>query len=709
MSLIEQLLAFMKEEAYRPLTKKELISQFSGNSTDRKILTKLLDDLEENGKIYKTKQDKYALPENLGLSVGHLLMSSNGYGFFRPEEKGLEDTFIPASKLNSAMHGDKIVIRTTASKRSRDKKEGHVVKVLERAISEVVGTIQVERNFGFVVPDDKHMNTDIFIQKKFLNGAKNGDLVLSKIIKYPQGRNHAEGKILRVIGKKSSSEAELLSILLRFHLPETFPPKVLAASERTERQVDPKEAEHRLDLRNELIFTIDGSDAKDLDDAISIQKTEQGTYLLGVHIADVSHYVKEDQSIDMEAVKRGNSTYLVDTVIPMLPVALSNGICSLHENVDRLTLSCIMEIDKVGTVHSARIEESIISSKKRFVYEEVSDFLEGKTTTNWGHDMEQSLQHAQELTRILIEKRKKRGNIDFDFPECKIEMKGKKVISVKKYERRIANRLIEQFMLEANETVAKKYQLLQVPFVFRVHETPDIERIQELRGLLNTFGYHLQDSGDTVEPKDFRAVLDLSEGKKEEHIIAFSILRAMKQARYAPDNLGHFGLAATHYTHFTSPIRRYSDLQIHRIIKEEIHHKLNEKRKAVLKKRVEEVSMQVSVTERNSEDAEREVEALRKAQYMQQFIGDEFDGIISSVVSFGFFVMLDNTVEGLVRLHTLDDDFYEKDEERYLLRGRTTGNVYHMGDKVRVMVDSVDLERKEIEFRLAKESKIHYD
>ncbi len=699
----EKIVEFMKNHAYSPMLEMELANNFNIQSEEMGMFLNLLDDMEKEGYIIKTKKDRYAVPERMNLVVGKLQTNQKGFGFILPENITINDVFISASDLNGAMNRDKVIARITNKSKNGKRPEGEIIRILKRANDEVVGTFESSKSFGFVVPDDKRMNFDIYIPKSQVGDAKEGFKVVAKITKWPEPRRNPEGTIIEVLGHKDDVGTDIVSIIRKHKLPEFFPKKVLNEADNIPETVSEEEIEKRRDLRDLNIVTIDGADAKDLDDAISIEKLENGNYKLGVHIADVTHYVKEGSPLDKEAIKRGTSVYLVDRVIPMLPKNLSNGICSLNPQIERLTLSAFMEIDKDGKVVDHEIFESVIKTKERMTYKDVSDILEEdnpELLKRYDYLID-DFKLMEELARVLMKRKDTRGSIDFDFPEAKIILDNEgKPVEIKKAERRIANRIIEEFMIVCNETIAEHMYWQKMPFVYRVHEEPSLEKIEAFNKFIHNFGYHLKGISETVHPKSLQDLLRKVEGKMEEHIISTIMLRSLKQARYSPENLGHFGLAADYYCHFTSPIRRYPDLQIHRIIKEMVQGKLNSSRISKLKGIVANVSDRSSDRERLAVEAERETNDLKMAEYMSEHIGEEFDGIISGVLSFGFFVELENTVEGLVRISALVDDYYIFDEENYLFRGERTNKVFRIGDKVRIKVMKVNISQKEIDFVL---------
>ncbi len=701
--LKQKLLGLISEAAYNPLKKEELAMIFDIHHTEMPMFYNFLDELVESGYLILTKKGKYTSPNQMGLFVGKLVSHKKGFGFVESDEEYTQDLFIPADSLNGAMHNDRVIAEITTPATDEKRAEGRIIKVVERAITDVVGTFQESKNFGFVLPDNKKFNKDIFIPKKFFNGARGNDKVVCRITQWPTEDRKPEGKIIEILGQKGDRYVEIASVIREHGLPEEFPKKVLDEAEKVAIEIPQEEIDRRLDIRDMNIFTIDGEDAKDLDDAVSIEVLDNGNYKLGVHIADVTHYVKEKSKLDKEALKRATSVYLVDKVIPMLPKTLSNGVCSLNPFEDKLTLSVFMEIDHKGEVVKHDIKETIINSKARMTYTEVSDILEKddeklkKTFAKVADDFFT----AEKLARILMKRREKRGAIDFDFPEAKIILNNDgDVVDIKQYERRISNRIIEEFMLITNETVAEHFFWLNMPFVYRVHETPAHEKIETLNKFISTFGYVIKGDLESVHPKALQGIIEQIHGKTEEKAISTIMLRSLKQARYSPECVGHFGLAAQYYSHFTSPIRRYPDLQIHRIIKEFLNGKISQKRQDQLAQIVDYASTQSSEREREAELAERDVKDIYKARYMEDRVGEEFVGIVSSVTSFGMFIELDNTVEGLVRLADMSDDYYIFDENTFTILGERTKKMYRIGDVVKVRVEKVNVDFKEIDFKL---------
>lgn len=701
--LRESLLGLINDKHYNPLKKEELALIFNIHPAEMPMFYNFLEELEEDGYIVKTKKGRVMSPNTMGLFVGKFVSHRKGFGFVESDEEFTQDLFIPKDDINGALHNDRVMAEIITPASEDRRAEGKVIKIIKREVTRVVGLFQENKSFGFVVPDDKKFNQDIFIPKRFFSGAKNDDKVVCEITVWPQENRKPEGKIIEVLGKKGERGVEIDSIIRAHGLPEEFPKKVIDEANHVADQDLSDEIARRLDIRDLNIFTIDGEDAKDLDDAISIEELPNGNYKLGVHIADVTHYVKEKSKLDKEALKRATSVYLVDKVIPMLPKQLSNGVCSLNPFEDKLTLSCFMEIDSEGKVVNSDIAETVINSKARMTYTEVSDILENddeklkKTFANQVDDFVK----AEKLARILMKRRQRRGAIDFDFPEAKIILNGNgEVVDIKHYERRISNKMIEEFMLVANETVAEHFYWLQLPFVYRIHETPSAEKMEDLKKFIATFGYTIKGDMENVHPKEIQGIVEKIKGTKEEESISTIALRSMKQAKYSPQCIGHFGLAAKYYCHFTSPIRRYPDLQIHRIIKEQLNNKINNKRQEQLAHIVEYASTQSSERERAAELAERDVHDFYKACYMADKVGQEFEGVVSSVTSFGMFIELENTVEGLIRLANMRDDYYIFDQEKYTIIGERTHKTFKIGDTVKIQVENVNVDFREIDFRL---------
>ena len=705
--LLEQrkamLVSLMNEEAYVPMKLKELAILLNVPKEQREELKQVLNLLLAEGKISVSKKGKFGKAEAFAL-VGVFSGNARGFGFVAIEGQE-EDVFIPADRTGGALHGDRVQIVIDSEGRG-GRPEGTVVRILEHANETLVGIYEKGKGYGFVIPDNQRISKDIFIPQGCSQGAVSGHKVMVKIRDFGEKKGKKpEGVITEILGHIHDPGVDILSIVRAYNLPEDFPGAVKNQLKQVPDEVKKDSWAGRKDLRDLPTVTIDGEEAKVLDDAISIERAGDG-YRLGVHIADVSHYVQEHTPLDEEAFKRGTSVYLVDRVIPMLPHKLSNGICSLNEGEDRLALSCLMEIDSQGNVTGHEIAETVIRSDRRMTYTAVNAIVtdhDPQVTAEYAEFAEMFLL-MKELADILRKKRHARGSIDFDFPESKIVLDEKgKPLEIKAYERNAATRIIEDFMLLANETVAEDYFWQELPFLYRTHDKPDEDRMKRLGTFINNFGYVLRMPGGQVYPKEIQKLLDKVEGTPEELLISRLTLRSMKQAKYTTENTGHFGLAARYYTHFTSPIRRYPDLQIHRIIKESLHGGLTGKRISHYEKILPQVAVQTSALERRADEAERETDKLKKVQYMERFIGQEFEGVISGVTSWGFYVELPNTVEGLVHISELRDDYYVFLEERYELSGEMTGKTYKLGQTIRVQLTGCDRFSKTIDFIPAKE------
>lgn len=704
--LTEKILDMVSGHQYRPMTIEEMSQSLGFNKNEKKELRKAVEQLLKEGLLLKIKKEKIVLPERYGVFTGRIDVNKRGFGFvYRGEGKG--DIFVPENALKTAMNGDKVQVKLIRENAGTRRAEGEILAILERKNSKVIGVYEQTKAFGFVTPEDQKLHHDIFISKSNRNYAETGDVVVVEITKWPEKGRNPEGIIVEILGKKGDKGVDILTVVKKFNLPESFPPKVLSYTDSLSEVLDEKEFAKRRDLRGEKIMTIDGADAKDLDDAVSVVKLENGMYKLSVHIADVSHYVRENTPLDKEAFKRATSVYLLDLVIPMLPEKLSNGLCSLNPFEPKLALSCDMIIDSQGKVVEHEIYESVIESKLRATYEDVTKVLKGETgeTLEKYREFVPMIEDMRDLQKILEKKREKRGAIEFDFPESKITLdKLGKPVDVSLYPREISNRIIEEFMLVCNETVSEHMFWTHIPFIYRIHEEPDEEKLKAFTEFSFNLGYPVRLYAG-VQPKALQEVLKKVEGQKEEPVLSKLLLRSMMQARYAPENIGHFGLAATYYSHFTSPIRRYPDLMIHRIIKEFLHGKIDEKRIRSLIPIVSEASKQASEMERVAVDAERELDALKKAEYMHQHIGEVFEGIISSVTNFGLFVELPNTIEGLVHITSLYDDYYVYDDRYMMLIGERTGRKFALGENIRVLVANVNLDSHEIFFEIEEEDK----
>jgi len=701
---VDKLLHYMKDEAYKPLTVQELETAFGiEDSSDFKEFVKALVQMEQKGLVVRTRANRYGLPEKMNLVRGKLIGHSKGFAFVQPDEPGMDDIFIPPTETNNAMHGDIVLVRV-ASETSGQRREGTVIRIIERGVQQIVGTYVESKNFGFVIPDDKKFASDIFIPKNASMGAVEGHKVVVKLTTYPEGRKSAEGEVINILGHKNDPGVDILSVIHKHGLPMAFPDEVMQQANEVPDTIDESELANRRDLRNETIVTIDGADAKDLDDAVTVTKLDNGHYKLGVHIADVSYYVKEGSPIDREAADRATSVYLVDRVIPMIPHRLSNGICSLNPKVDRLVLSCEMEISPDGEVVSHEIFQSVIKTTERMTYYDVNRILVDKDeeTRSRYELLVPMFELMEELASILRNKRMHRGAIDFDFKESKVlvDEEGKPTDVVLR-ERSVAERLIEEFMLAANETVAEHFRWMDVPFIYRIHEEPKEDKLRRFFEFITNFGYIVKGTANQVHPRALQEIIEEVQGKPEEMVVSTVMLRSMQQAKYYPDCLGHFGLSTQFYTHFTSPIRRYPDTIVHRLIRTYlIEGKLDETTRGKWNTELPDIADHSSKMERRAVDAERETDELKKTEFMEDKIGEEYDGIISSVTNFGMFVELPNTIEGLVHVSYMTDDYYRYDERHFAMIGERTGNVFRIGDEITVRVINVNKEERSIDFEI---------
>lgn len=696
------LLEFLSSTEYKPMKFKEIAGILQVPRNEKTDFREVVEALAADGKIEADNSGKYRVSDN-NTKAGIFTGTQRGFGFVVIEGED-EDIFIPESGTKGALHNDKVLVSIKGEQTGK-RREGEILRIIERSNTTVVGTFEKSKNYGFVVPDNTKFGKDIFIQKEHTKGAVDGHKVVVKITNFGDKLKNPEGRIIEILGHINDPGVDIKSVIAAYNLPLEFPEEVLEQVEKTEEEIGKEEIKGRKDLRDLPTVTIDGEDAKDLDDAITLSK-EGDIYHLGVHIADVSHYVREDTPLDKEALNRGTSVYLVDRVIPMLPHKLSNGICSLNAGTDRLALSCLMDIDDKGNVIGHEIVEAVICVNRRMTYTSVKKILEDKDEAEMKEyeELVPMFLLMEELAEILREKRRKRGSIDFDFPESKVVLnKEGHPVDIKPYDRNKATKIIEDFMLIANETVAEDYFWQEIPFVYRVHENPDSDRIKELGIFINNFGYSIRIGQEDIHPKELQKLLRKIEGSSEEALISRLTLRSMKRAKYAAESDGHFGLAAKYYCHFTSPIRRYPDLQIHRIIKENLKGGLGEKRYNHYHKILPDVARQASITERRADDAERDVLKLKKVEYMSDHIGEEFDGVISGITSWGMYVELPNTVEGLVRVADMEDDFYVYEEEKYAMTGEHTRKSYKLGQKVKVEVVDTDKWQKVIDFRLIEE------
>ncbi len=698
---------FMCDDLYVPMKLKEIAILLQIPKEQRDELKEVLNALEEEGKIYVSKKGKYVKGQAQRLT-GTFQANVRGFGFILREGEE-EDVFISEENINGAFQGDEVEFIITKAPEGR-RREGKIVRILSHGTTKVIGLYEKSKNFGFVRPDNQRMLKDIYIPAGKEKGAMTGHKVVVELTSYGGENMKPEGKIIEIIGHINDPGTDIMSIVKGYDLPVEFSEKVLNQAERVGKEVSEADMEGRMDIRDWQMVTIDGEDAKDLDDAVSLTETERG-YQLGVHIADVTNYVQERSALDREALKRGTSVYLADRVIPMLPHKLSNGICSLNEGENRLALSCIMTVSPKGEVIDHVIAETVIRVDRRMSYTSVAKILEERDESECEkyRELVPMFEKMAEVSKILRNRRKQRGSIDFDFPETKMILdEAGKPVELKPYERNTATKMIEDFMLLANETVAEEYFWRELPFLYRTHEAPDEDKIKKLSTFINNFGYHIH-VGNEVRPKEVQKLLAKAEGTPEEALISRLALRSMKQAKYAPENTGHFGLAAKYYTHFTSPIRRYPDLQIHRIIKESIRGRLNGDRIEHYEKILPEVAMQSSMMERRAEEAERETVKLKKVEYMQERIGEEFEGVISGITKWGAYVELPNTIEGLVHVTSMRDDHYEYWEEQYELIGEHTRNVYKLGQVVRVRVIGTDRLQRTIDFEFCDDAQEYDD
>jgi len=703
-SLQNRLLEFFGEEDYKPLTVGEIEDVFGFEDADEfKELVKTLVRMEGDGLVVRSRSNRYGLPERMNLLRGKFIGHAKGFGFVTPDIEGMDDVFIPPHEVNGAINGDIVLIRVLKESFG-DRREGTVTKVVERGQTSFVGTFQANRGFGFVVLDDKKLPMDIFIAKGDTLGAVDGHKVVVEVATWPEDLKSATGYITKILGHKNDPGVDILSILYKHDIPPEFPDEVIAAAQRVPDEITEADIEGRRDLRHETIVTIDGADAKDLDDAVTVTKNGDGTYKLGVHIADVSYYVTQGSVIDIEAYDRATSVYLTDRVIPMIPHRLSNGICSLNPQVDRLTLSCEMIIDANGNVISHEIFQSVIKTTERMTYKDVYKILveQDEELIARYEPLVPMFKNMAELSSILRHKREMRGAIDFDFKESKVIVNEDGwPVDIELRERTVAEKLIEDFMLAANETVAEHFHWMNVPFLYRIHEDPKPEKLQRFFEFVTNFGILIKGTGNTVHPKALQDVLKAIEGMPEEPVISTMLLRSMQQAKYYPESLGHFGLSTDFYTHFTSPIRRYPDLIVHRLIRTYLINKDTSRETiAQWSMAMDEIADHTSERERRAVDAERDTDSLKKAQYMSDKIGEEFEGIVSSITNFGIFVELPNTIEGLVHISNMTDDYYHFDDRQMIMIGERTNRQFRIGDEVMVRVANVIIEESSIDFEI---------
>lgn len=698
----EMVYGLICSDFYVPMKIKEMAIFLQVPKERRQELQEVLDALLQEGKIEVSQKGKYQKSRGVFLT-GVFTAHPKGFGFVSVD--GMEeDVFIPEDQVHGAMHQDTVQI-TVKPGQSGKRREGAVNRIVKRGTDRIVGLYQESRNFGFVIPDNERYTRDIFVPKEDSGGAVNGHKVVVELVSYGTDRKSPEGKVVEILGHISDPGTDILSIVKGYDLPVEFPEKVMRQAERVPDRISEADMQGRTDLRDVQMVTIDGEDAKDLDDAVSLEMNG-GQYILGVHIADVANYVQEGSALDREAFERGTSVYLVDRVIPMLPRRLSNGICSLNEGQDRLALSCIMTIDQKGKVLDHVIAETVIRVDRRMTYTSVKKILEEQDAEESARyeEIVPMFQRMQELAGLLRARRRARGSIDFDFPETKVILDEKgEPVEILPYDRNTATKIIEDFMLIANETVAEDYFWQELPFVYRTHENPDPDRMKKLSTFINNFGYSIRFREDEVHPKELQKLLERLEGTPEETLISRLTLRSMKQAKYTTECTGHFGLAARYYCHFTSPIRRYPDLQIHRIIKDSLRGRMNQEKIEHYRKILDEVAKQSSERERRADEAERETIRLKKAEYMSRHLWEEYEGVISGVTGWGLYVELPNTVEGLVHVASLQGDYFEYNENAYEMVGQRTGKTYRLGQTVRVQVVKADRTTRTVDFELAEQ------
>lgn len=698
----EIILEFMKDPEYKPMKAKEIAIILGVSKKEYPKFQEAIAELEKEFKIGKNHKNKYKVIEE-EYKEGNFKKNAKGFGFVNIGEE--DEIYISKENTNNALNGDIVLVEILEEKNKLKKAEGKIKRIIKHEKDTIVGTFQNNRNFGFVVPDDKNFGTDIFISKSNFGKARNGHKVLVEITKYPKNDKKAEGKIIEILGKPNETGVDMLSLIKEYRLPSKFPEPVVKEAQKFGDKIEEKEIQKRIDNRKDIIFTIDGEDAKDLDDAVRVTKMENGNYRLDVHIADVSHYVKENSLLDNEALIRGTSIYMLGRVIPMLPRELSNGLCSLNAGQDRFTLSCSMEINKEGKVVSSEVYKGIINVKERMNYHDVQKILD-KSDTDVLERYKPYIKDFEtmaELATILKNRRMEQGYLNLDIPESKIDLDiNGKVINIGKYETSFSNEIIEQFMLIANETIAEKFYWLQAPFIYRVHEDPDIDKVKELNKFLFNFGMNIKISNEKVYPTEFSKILEQIKGKEEEKVVSNLILRTLKVAKYESENKGHFGIASKYYCHFTSPIRRYPDLFIHRIISKYLDNNYDVPEKWIedYMQKAEDRARESSEREKIATKVERESEDLKKAEYMEGKIGEEYEGIVSSVTQFGIFVELPNTVEGLIRFDDLGDEYFIYDENRKRLIGERTNKTYQIGDKVKIRVKSASKMLRQIDFEV---------
>lgn len=704
----ELILNFMKDEDYIPMKAKEIAIVLNISKERYSELVEILDKLEEDCKIVKNRKNRYRINDEKFLE-GIYRRNSKSFGFVKIEGQE-EEIYISKQNTLNSFDGDKVLVKVFDKREEQKSQEGRVVKVLAHKKNTLVGTFEYSKNFGFVVPDDSNFGTDIFISKSNMGKARNKHKVLVEIIKYPEDNKHAEGKILEVLGRPNEAGVDMLSLIKEYDLPSVFPEGVVNEAKSKGDTIDKTKIKNRVDLRDKEIFTIDGEDAKDLDDAVRVEKLEDGNFLLEVHIADVSYYVPQDSLLDKEAYLRGTSIYMLGRVIPMLPRELSNGICSLNVNEDRFTLSCSMKINKQGEVIDSKVYKGIIKVTQRMNYNDVQSILDksDKKVLKKYEKYISQFELMSELATILKNRRLEKGYLNLNIPESKIELDEEGwAIDVHKYETHFSNEIIEQFMLTANETIAEKFFWLEAPFIYRIHEEPDIDKIKEANKFLYNIGLKIKANKDKIHPKAFSVVLDEVKGKEEERVVSNLLLRTLKLARYNDENIGHFGIASKYYCHFTSPIRRYPDLFIHRIISYYLEngYDVDSDFKDKYKVLANQAAINSSEREKIATKVERDADKIKKAEYMEKHIGEKYVGVVSSITSFGMFVELENTVEGLVSFRDMGDEYFIYDENRKILIGENTKKTYKIGDIVNIKVKDANKILRQVDFRIEKEER----
>lgn len=705
MSLEEKILSFMRENAYKPLKIEELTQELAiGSKQDIKEFNKLLEEMEQEGKVIKTRYNRYGVPEKMNLFVGRLQGNQSGFGFIIPDSRETTDVFVPANQMNGAMHGDRVVARLIKGGNGRNN-EGEIIRILQRRSNLIVGRYESGRTYGFVVPDDQRISQDIFIPKSEAKQMQNGVKVQVEITRWPEKRRNPEGVVVDVLGYPGDKGVDTLSIIKKHELPEDFPPQVMQEIKAFGRDLTAKDLQDRRDLRDLPMVTIDGADAKDLDDAVSLHKKENGNWELGVHIADVGHYVKEGSALDKEAFHRGTSIYLVDRVIPMLPPELSNDLCSLNPQVDRLAMSVFMELNEKGKVISHDFGPSVIRTQERMTYDEVRDILIDKDEAlrERYKSLVPMFEKMEEIALILRKNRFNRGALDFSVPDVKVKLDDDgKPVAIERRPHSIAEKIIEEFMLLCNETVAEHFSRMELSFVYRVHEKPTEAKIFVFRDFVHNLGLSLKGTPDKVHSRALQDLLDAVAGKPEERVVNTLLLRTMQQARYSEQRAIHYGLAAEYYSHFTSPIRRYPDLMIHRLMREYLEGIPTKGRMSKIVKNNIAGADRASIRERIAMEAERESVDMKKVEFMEGKEGQEFDAVISGVTGFGMFAELENLVEGLIHVSSMNDDYYHYHEDKMSLIGERTGKTYRIGNPVRVVLKRASKEDRQIDFNLVE-------